>query len=490
MKKNYSNKKRIFIIVLAVTVVVLACIAGLMYYKQMQYYGEHFYSGTVINSVDCSDMTVEDVESSLQRFVDEYTLTVTDRDGRSYELTAAEIEMTYKSDGTIAALLSSQNSLLWITNINDPISDTVDLSYAYNSDMVSVWLSSLTCVLEGEEPVDAYEYMADDGYWYISAESEGSLIDFDTALEYIIEAINSGEGSVTLYDDCYVMPSVYSTDSELIASVNTKNSEVEREKYIQEITDVTVSLVISGDPSDSSREIITSTLDQETLLTMIEDDENGTPVVSQDQVINWVTNWATENDLINDQYLFITYSGSLVHLSNGSDYGWQLDVEATAEAVYEAVTSKTSTIVRPVLTSVDDGTTLSEGMYIEIIIPEQRMILYQDGEIIVDTSVVTGCVENGTETPSNGIWHIYSMRKNYTLKGYYKDGTLEYSTKVEFWMPFNKIGVGIHDMQSRTEFGGNIYIANGSHGCINTPYDAAKQIFELAEIGTKVIVWG
>lgn len=69
------------------------------------------------------------------------------------------------------------------------------------------------------------------------------------------------------------------------------------------------------------------------------------------------------------------------------------------------------------------------------------------------------------------------------------DGTYEYETDVDYWMPFNG-DIGIHDMTERGAFGGDIYINNGSHGCINTPYDAAKQIYNIVSAGTKVVVWG
>ena len=58
---------------------------------------------------------------------------------------------------------------------------------------------------------------------------------------------------------------------------------------------------------------------------------------------------------------------------------------------------------------------------------------------------------------------------------------LKYRTSVTYWMPFNG-GVGIHDLSKRTSFGGDIYLYNGSHGCINTPFDAVRTIYENIEV--------
>jgi hypothetical protein len=56
-------------------------------------------------------------------------------------------------------------------------------------------------------------------------------------------------------------------------------------------------------------------------------------------------------------------------------------------------------------------------------------------------------------------------------------------------MPFTG-NVGIHDADGwRSSYGGEIYKTNGSHGCVNTPYEAAKTIFETISVGTAVVVY-
>ena len=35
---------------------------------------------------------------------------------------------------------------------------------------------------------------------------------------------------------------------------------------------------------------------------------------------------------------------------------------------------------------------------------------------------------------------------------------------------------------------GDIYINNGSHGCVNLPHNAAKEIYENVDTGTMVLV--
>ncbi len=130
-------------------------------------------------------------------------------------------------------------------------------------------------------------------------------------------------------------------------------------------------------------------------------------------------------------------------------------------------------------------------VYVEISIDRQTMWCYKNGQLVVETPVVTGDIsKEGRATPKNGCWPIFWKTTEYTMKGP-KDanGQPEYTAFVHYWMPFNG-GVGIHDLASRgNNFGGDIYKTNGSHGCINTPLEAAKTIYETVSVGTPVIVY-
>ena len=108
------------------------------------------------------------------------------------------------------------------------------------------------------------------------------------------------------------------------------------------------------------------------------------------------------------------------------------------------------------------------------------MWFYVDGKTYVETDVVTGNVSQGNATPV-GVYAITYKERDATLTGE------NYSSPVEYWMPFNG-NIGIHDASWRTTFGGELYKTSGSHGCVNTPPANAKKIFEKIEKGMPVIV--
>ena len=122
------------------------------------------------------------------------------------------------------------------------------------------------------------------------------------------------------------------------------------------------------------------------------------------------------------------------------------------------------------------------GTYIEVDLTAQHLWFYKEGTCLVDTDLVSGCVELNMHTPT-GNFYIYSK-----TRGTYLEGP-GYKSWVSYWMPFTG-GYGLHDAQWRDEFGGDIYLDDGSHGCVNLPWEAAGTIFDNAPRGTRVILHG
>ena len=112
--------------------------------------------------------------------------------------------------------------------------------------------------------------------------------------------------------------------------------------------------------------------------------------------------------------------------------------------------------------------------------------MYVNGRCIVNTPVVTGSVNQGYSTPV-GIYYLTYKSMHETLEGYNSDGS-KYSSPVTFWMPFNG-GIGFHDASWRSNFGGNIYMTNGSHGCVNLPYSAAQTLYNNINTSIPIILY-
>lgn len=122
-----------------------------------------------------------------------------------------------------------------------------------------------------------------------------------------------------------------------------------------------------------------------------------------------------------------------------------------------------------------------KGTGMEISIDNQYLWLYCEGKPVVETPIVTGNVQNGDSTPE-GRFMIYWITTDTYLKG------ATWNDYVSHWAPFYG-NYGIHDAQWRDEFGGDIYLTDGSHGCVNVPIEAMNKIAEYYYVGMPLVIY-
>ena len=165
------------------------------------------------------------------------------------------------------------------------------------------------------------------------------------------------------------------------------------------------------------------------------------------------------------------------------DYGWWMDVGQETQELIGLLERGEGGERVPVYrqTAASYESPDYGDSYVEINLTAQHMFLYQNGECVLESDFVSGNPGKGNATPP-GIYGITYKERNATLNGE------TYSTPVNFWMPFNN-NVGMHDATWRSEFGRNIYMTNGSHGCVNLPYAVAQEIYGYVEKNTPVICY-
>ena len=112
------QKNKTLLIVLTCLGIALAGTLGGIYIYKADYFSHHFYEGTRINGVDCSDMTVEEAEATIQKKINEYTLTIHERGGRTEALTAGQLRMEYLDDGKVHELMVQQDPWLWFVKLD------------------------------------------------------------------------------------------------------------------------------------------------------------------------------------------------------------------------------------------------------------------------------------------------------------------------------------------------------------------------------------
>ena len=116
---------------------------------------------------------------------------------------------------------------------------------------------------------------------------------------------------------------------------------------------------------------------------------------------------------------------------------------------------------------------------IDVYISEQKLYYFENNKLVLTSDVVTG-KKDGTP---RGNYKVLRKKKDIYLKG---DTYLDH---VDYWIAFIGRLYGIHDASWRSEFGGDIYKKNGSHGCVNMPVDNMKKLYEKVKVGTAVNIY-
>lgn len=438
----------------------------IVYIAVAVYFSSHFYEDTEIYGIDCSQKSVEEVKKLVADKLDEYRLEVKERGGASEYLSADQIDLKFVDNSSIDRMARAQRSYIWPIMLMMERDDMAGVAFSYDQKKALTAFKDLECMnpIYTKAPTDAYVQVTDSGFEVVK-ETEGNTLNPETTAKALYAALDGGKSVLDLEEeDCYLKPDLYSDDEALVAEAEAKDALVQ--------ADITYEF-------GSRQERVNAPV----IAQWITQAADGSYVIDDVEVTEYVESLAAKYDTFGLPRQFYTSLGTTVTLTDG-DYGWCMDQDATVVDLLNALESGYQGTMEPQYTYTamsreenDIGDT-----YVEICISQQVMWCYKDGVCIVYTPVVTGNPNKGNATPSNGVWSIDAKMQNYTLVG---EG---YRSPVDFWMPFNG-NVGIHDMQTRAYFGGTIYLTNGSHGCINTPYANAKTIYENVSIGTPVIVY-
>ena len=459
---------------------VLTAICGCVYSVIAFSYRDKFLPGTWINGIECSELNGAQVTELLQGQLQTYDLEVTGRDHASGALetllgqvTAEDIHLTYSGNSmeAVEGLLAEQNVFMWLYRklSGDTYSFQLFQGVSYDEEQLkSIVNGWQACRADNMiEPRNAYisECSGKQRGYEVIPEVEGTKFDVRKLLELMDAAILSQETSLDLEAaGCYEEPEVRQDSAELTEPVETANKWLgARITYDWNGTEIVV--------------------DRELIWDWITMEKDG-PVLDEEAVAAFVEEQAEENDTYGKRRSFVTTLGVELSLPSGY-YGWLTDKEAETEALIEAIRQGKTVSREPVYASSARQKGMSDigNSYVEVDLTHQHLYLYEGGTIIFETDFVSGSMSSTPDcvTPE-GVFGISYKTTNAVLRG------ANYETPVNYWMPFYG-NYGLHDATWRSEFGGQIYIENGSHGCVNLPLDAAATIYGHMSTGFPVICY-
>ncbi len=462
MAKREWNKKKSFILSVVLCVPVLCILAVYLY--GLNHYQTCFMNGTVIDQIDVSGMTIPQLTQRIQGYVLQVEQRRADGSVLVEDISGADIGLTYISVEPFEQILANQNSLLWF--IRQETEQKTENTVTYDETALETKIKSLSGFRKDfiTQPKDAYisDYIPKVGF-EIVGETQGTRLNWEKTFAAIQAAVEGLEEHISLDEaGCYETAKITADNAQL------KTALANLQKY----ADITITYTF-GDKQE--------VLDGDTIVTWIEMD-GAKITLDETKVADFVENLRKNYNTIFKTRTFQTSYDIDVTIDKG-DYGWWMNTQQETAELAEMIQNGESGERTPAYyqTAAVHGIPDYGDTYVEINLTAQHLLLYVEGELILESDFVSGNSARGFDTPA-GIYGITYKERNATLAGQ------GYRTPVSYWMPFNN-NIGMHDAGWRKSFGGNIYKTNGSHGCINLPYSIAEEIYGYIEQGTPVICY-
>ncbi|MDE7177020.1 MAG: L,D-transpeptidase/peptidoglycan binding protein [Lachnospiraceae bacterium] len=455
-------------VILGITLVsLMATYVGLAVY-----YHNAFPYGTWINGIYCTGRSIQEVNDDLAEQFTYDGVTVEDKDGNRYLITAEDICYQFDFKRALEIYQKQQNPWMWIDSLFERRRVELAPVVSYDSRAFDACFEALPFFQERRADKDRRVEIIRTPQGFELVNERTDVLFLDEAKGVVLSAIEDSRSEVSLVEEeCY-------HDLELTTQMQEALDIWEELESFQQCG-IVYRIGDEEIPVDASVVCDWIAVDNNGCFLL---DESGGLQLKENAIQEFVGMLASKYDTVGASRQFLSTRGDLVTVEGGL-YGNKIDQDAETAYLKEAFETKRNEVHEPVYLqearkqgSEDIGST-----YIEVDMTEQKMYYYVDGVLTIDTPIVTGNTSRRMGTPS-GVNYVYAKQKNRILRG------RDYATHVDFWMPV-KGNIGIHDASWRGKFGGTIYQTNGSHGCINTPRAAMEQLFEMAEVGTPVIMF-
>ena len=418
-----------------------------------------------------SDMTPEE-KSHRSQSVAHDDVVVEKISGKSFDY-------NYIPSGEVAEIQKTQNPFLWfLGKFGYKKVYTVASETRYDSKKLSERISALQESNSEAQtsPTNAQIILKKDNSFEIIPETYGTVLNQDGLIKLANDAVKSSTEELNVAEDeeLYEQPVVVATD------VNLVNQEEALNNFLN--TEITYQL-----PNDEIR-----VLGRDTTSQWVSLEDNGYYYIDEAVISDYATQYAAaladEFDIIRDTRDFESTNAGTVQVEC-EKYGRLVDEDVEAAKITEELINCTSETREPIysMNNLDKDPTFG-GTYVEVDKCDQTVYYYQDHELQMACECVTGTETVPSRSTPTGVYSIYMMERGRTLRGQQRaDGSYAYASYVNYWMAFNG-GIGLHDATWRDDFGGGIYWYSGSHGCVNLPYWAAKELYSMVDYGTTVIV--
>ncbi|MGL4875618.1 MAG: L,D-transpeptidase family protein [Clostridium sp.] len=458
-KKEEKSKKKIYIGMGIVGALVLGgYLGGSIYYK------DRFLAGVEVNNVSVEAHTVAQAKEKINDSIRGYQLEIKEK-GQTTIIKGEDINLQFNGEDELKEMMENQNPLFWIGGHLNPIDKVLNNSVTYEEKKLNKKINELQ-ILKKENRVKSKNasFKYSNGSFEVVPEVVGNEIEKSKLEKEIKNAIKNGEKEIDLENiDIYKKPE-YTKQSEEVKTAK---------EALDKMIDVQIEYSYNG-------KILN--LDKETLGEAITVDKDMKPMIKEDVILEYVKNLENIFETVGRNRRFKNSYGNEITIGGGN-FGYVVDRKETQKEVIDGIKNTKNINKEPIFKqkgNVSEGNDIGNS-YVEISLTNQYIWYYKDGKLLTEGKIVTGNLNRGWGTPA-GVYKLTYKELDTVLRGE------DYATPVKFWMPFNG-GIGLHDATWRGEFGGNIYVSNGSHGCVNLPYNVAQTIYNNIDGSMPIILY-
>ena len=360
-----------------------------LYLLMTFYYNDTFWVGTWINEVYCTGKSVEEVNVLLREQMVYDEVQVVDLEGKTEILSLKTINYDVDYTSSLKELLDKQNPFFWLKGVFSNEGYQVQPYITYDEENLQKIIAELEVVkaAENPEPVKAEIRKTADGYelWQNFTRKPNA----DKVIKSLMNGINTGQKEIKLANECYE-DTIPTAEMEEVYALWKQIEALQDCKITYDMTDEQVSVdaaaVAEWIAVDEDGDILT--------------DEAGNVLLKEDCFKTFIYDLAQKYDTYNVPREFQTTRGDLVTIEKGT-YGNRLDKNAEIEYLKEAFLTGKEEIHIPTY----DKEALYKGKddigdtYIEVDMTEQVMYYYKEGELVIETPIVSGNISAGHRTP-------------------------------------------------------------------------------------------
>lgn len=468
-REKKGNKKWL---PLLVTLVVILAAAGILYGTGVLA-APVFPIGTKVSGVSVSEQSAKEAGETLQQAAEDYKLTVRfAQNTRTFS--AEELGLTVDQDALkrlVKVMQQGQDASSTAEDAQTVFTCETDLKEEMQD------LPERTAHADKATQDAVLTYDKEAGKYVIQEEQVGGTIDtqalaqaVQTAAEQLqpeLDAVGAG---------LYGGETVRRSDDEKL------NQALEQANQMLK-TDVTYTFEVERKNVHGEERLNKSAIQK--WLTVSEDGKR--VQIDEDKVEDYVNEVARIYSVKEPTTAqFVTASGDHVEVEapiTGESVDTQALKKDILNAIQEGATGQRKAPYRQTRTG-EQGTTDLGGTYVEVDLDKQHLYLYVNGKKKAEGDICSGSVADGCATPA-GLYTIKTKDYDRYLVG------VGYKDWVHYFMPFNG-GIGLHDSTWREadEYGGDVYLESGSHGCINMPLELVKTVDEYINVGDYVILYG